>query len=208
CPGCITVLRRILLLILDAQRSVRMSQVKCLSCGTESNKMDEIMDISLEILHANSLKEALGRFFQVEVLDGNNKYNCEKCKKLSAAHKQLSIIQAPNVLVIQLKRFEDVFGGKIDRNIISEEHLGLTGHMSRDSQDPRPEYTLFGSIVHSGYSQDSGHYYAYVKDANARWYCCNDAHVSATTIQAVLSEKVYMLFFFFGAIQDQSEAKK
>ncbi|KAH9288784.1 hypothetical protein KI387_032901, partial [Taxus chinensis] len=105
--------------------------------------MDEIMDISLEILHANSLKEPLGRFLQVEVLDGNNKYNCEKCKKLSAAHKQLSIIQAPNVLVIQLKRFEDVFGGKIDRNIISEEHLGLTGHMSRDSQDPRPEYTLF-----------------------------------------------------------------
>ncbi|KAH9292230.1 hypothetical protein KI387_042585, partial [Taxus chinensis] len=83
------------------------SQVKCLSCGTESNKMDEIMDISLEILHANPLKEPLGRFLQVEVLDGNNKYNCEKCKKLSAAHKQLSIIQAPNVLVIQLKSFED-----------------------------------------------------------------------------------------------------
>jgi len=30
-------------------------------------------------------------------------------------------------------------------------------------QDPRPEYKLFGTIVHSGYSQESGHYYAYIK---------------------------------------------
>ncbi|XP_057861239.2 ubiquitin carboxyl-terminal hydrolase 25 isoform X1 [Cryptomeria japonica] len=174
---------------------VLQSQVRCLSCGAESNKMDDIMDISLEILHASSLKEALGRFFQVESLDGNNKYSCEKCKKLSAARKQLSIIQAPNVLVIQLKRFEDVFGGKIDRNIIFEEHLELANYMARTIQDSRPEYSLFGTIVHSGCLQDSGHYYAYVKDANARWYCCNDAHVSAATIQAVLSEKVYILFF-------------
>lgn len=54
------------------------SQVKCLSCGTESNKVDEIMDISLDVLHSNSLKDALQRFFQPEVLDGNNKYKCER----------------------------------------------------------------------------------------------------------------------------------
>ena len=54
------------------------SQVKCLSCGNESNKVDEIMDISLDVLHSNSLKDALQRFFQPEVLDGNNKYRCER----------------------------------------------------------------------------------------------------------------------------------
>lgn len=30
-------------------------------------------------------------------------------------------------------------------------------------QDQQPEYNLFGTIVHSGYSPDSGHYYAYIK---------------------------------------------
>lgn len=30
-------------------------------------------------------------------------------------------------------------------------------------QDLHPEYTLFGSIVHSGFSPESGHYYAYIK---------------------------------------------
>lgn len=54
------------------------SQVKCLSCGNESNKVDDMMDISLDVLLSNSLKEALQKFFQPEVLDGNNKYKCEK----------------------------------------------------------------------------------------------------------------------------------
>jgi len=54
------------------------NQVKCLSCGAESNKVDEIMDISLDVLHSSSLKDALQKFFQPEILDGNNKYKCDK----------------------------------------------------------------------------------------------------------------------------------
>ncbi|KAJ7948873.1 Ubiquitin carboxyl-terminal hydrolase [Quillaja saponaria] len=171
------------------------SQVKCLSCGNESNKVDEIMDISLDVLHSNSLKEAMQKFFLPEVLDGNNKYKCDNCKKLVAAKKQMSILQAPNVLVIQLKRFEGMFGSKIDKAVTFEEILVLSSFMCKASQDPQPEYKLFGTIVHSGYSLESGHYYAYIKDAMGRWYCCNDSFVSLSTLQEVLSEKVYILFF-------------
>uniref|UniRef100_A0A2P2J9K5 Ubiquitin carboxyl-terminal hydrolase n=2 Tax=Rhizophora mucronata TaxID=61149 RepID=A0A2P2J9K5_RHIMU len=171
------------------------SQVKCLSCNSESNKVDEIMDISLDVLHSSSLKDAMQKFFKPEILDGNNKYKCENCKKLVAAMKQMSILQAPNILVIQLKRFEGVFGGKIDKPIAFEEVLVLSNFMCKTSQDTRPEYNLFGTIVHSGYSPESGHYYAYIKDAMGRWYCCNDSYVTLSTLQDVLSEKVYILFF-------------
>ncbi|XP_042479169.1 ubiquitin carboxyl-terminal hydrolase 25-like isoform X2 [Macadamia integrifolia] len=171
------------------------SQVKCLSCGAESNKTDDIMDISLDLFQSNSLKEAMQRFFQSEILDGSNKYKCEKCKKLVPARKQMSILKAPNVLVIQLKRFEGIHGGKIDRPIAFEEVLVLSSYMCKATQDPCPEYNLFGTIVHSGYSPESGHYYAYIKDAIGRWYCCNDSQVSLSTLQEVLSEKVYILFF-------------
>lgn len=171
------------------------SQVKCLSCGAESNKVDEIMDISLDILQSTSLKDAMQKFFRPEVLDGNNKYKCENCKKLVVARKQMSIYEAPNILVIQLKRFEGIFGGKIDKVVAFEEVLVLSSFMCKASQDPQPEYNLFGTIVHSGISPESGHYYAYIKDAMNRWYCCNDSHVSVTTLQEVLSEKVYILFF-------------
>ncbi|KAE8692234.1 Ubiquitin carboxyl-terminal hydrolase 25 [Hibiscus syriacus] len=171
------------------------SQVKCLGCGGESNKVDEIMDISLDILNSGSLKEAMHKFFQPEVLDGNNKYKCDNCKKLAAARKQLSIGQAPNILVIQLKRFEGILGAKIDRLITFDEVLVLSSFMSKASQNPQPVYKLFGTIVHSGYSPESGHYYAYIKDAMGRWYCCNDSFVSLSTLQEVLSEKAYILFF-------------
>ncbi|KAJ0264049.1 Ubiquitin carboxyl-terminal hydrolase 25 [Hirschfeldia incana] len=171
------------------------SQVKCLSCGAESNKADEIMDISLEISNSSSVKESLQKFFQPEILDGNNKYKCESCKKLVTARKQMSVLQAPNILVIQLKRFEGIFGGKIDKPISFGEILFLSTFMSKSSKDPQPEYKLFGIIVHSGFSPESGHYYAYVKDSLNRWYCCNDASVTHSTLQEVLSEKAYILFF-------------
>ncbi|KAL3508880.1 hypothetical protein ACH5RR_028281 [Cinchona calisaya] len=171
------------------------SQVKCLSCGAESNKVDDIMDISLDILHSGSLKDALQCFFRPEILDGNNKYKCDNCKKLVAARKQMSILQAPNVLVIQLKRFEGIFGGKVDKAIAFEEVLVLSSYMFKGTQDLHPEYRLCGTIVHSGFSPDSGHYYAYIKDAMCRWYCCNDSYVTLSSLQEVLSEKVYVLFF-------------
>ncbi|XP_021595903.1 ubiquitin carboxyl-terminal hydrolase 25 isoform X2 [Manihot esculenta] len=142
------------------------SQVKCLSCDSESNKVDEIMDISLDVLHSNSLREAMQKFFQPEILDGSNKYRCESCKKLVTARKQMSILQAPNILVIQLKRFEGIFGGKIDKAIAFEEVLVLSNFMCKGSQD-----------------------------AMGRWYCCNDSYVTLSTLQDVLSEKVYILFF-------------
>ncbi|KAL2331172.1 hypothetical protein Fmac_018753 [Flemingia macrophylla] len=171
------------------------SQVKCLCCGYESNKVDEIMDISLDVFHSNSLKDSMQKFFQPEVLDGNNKYKCDSCKKLVAAKKQMSILQAPNILVIQLKRFEGILGGKIDKAVAFEEVLVLSSFMCKASQDPQPEYKLFGTIVHSGYSPESGHYYSYIKDAMGRWYCCDDSCVTVATLQEVLSEKVYILFF-------------
>ncbi|GAU19079.1 hypothetical protein TSUD_99410 [Trifolium subterraneum] len=171
------------------------SQVKCLCCGYESNKVDEIMDISLDVFHSNSLRDSMQKFFQPEVLDGNNKYKCDGCKKLVAAKKQMSILQAPNILVIQLKRFEGILGGKIDKIVGFEEVMVLSSFMCKTSQDPQPEYKLFGTIVHSGYSPESGHYYAYIKDAMGRWYCCDDSIVTLASLQEVLSEKVYILFF-------------
>jgi ubiquitin carboxyl-terminal hydrolase 36/42 len=55
-----------------------LSQVKCLECKGESNKTDEIMDISLDLPGSSSVADALSRFFHPETLDGANKYCCER----------------------------------------------------------------------------------------------------------------------------------
>ncbi|KAL6609682.1 hypothetical protein ACP70R_039651 [Stipagrostis hirtigluma subsp. patula] len=166
-----------------------LSQVKCLVCKGESNKTDEIMDISLDLPGCSSVGDALAGFFRPEILEGANKYSCERCKKLTSARKQMFVLRAPKVLVIQLKRFEGINGGKINRNIEFKENLVLSDFIYNKNQDPPPVYNLFGCIVHSGLSQESGHYYAYVKDSVGRWYCCNDSHVSLSSSQDVLSQK-------------------
>ncbi|KAL9268898.1 Ubiquitin carboxyl-terminal hydrolase 25-like protein [Drosera capensis] len=173
---------------------VLRSQVRCTVCGAKSNKDDDMMDVSLGIAGTNSVMDAMRKFFQAEDLDGENKYGCEKCKKLVKAKKQLYILQAPNVLVLHLKRF---VGGqeKIDKDIAFQETMVLSSFMSKASQDPCPEYSLCGTIVHVGKSTNSGHYFAYIKDTLGKWYCCNDSDVTISTLQKVLSEKVYILFF-------------
>ena len=38
-----------------------------------------------------------------------------------------------------------------------------------------------------------------MQDAFGRWYCCNDSHVSLSSSQDVLSEKVYILFYMLSS---------
>lgn len=94
-------------------------QVKCTVCSHCSNTYDPFLDLSLEIVRADSLTKALARFTAVESLDGNNKYYCSRCKKKVPALKQFTVDKAPNVLTIQFKRFSGTgsSGGKLDKKI-------------------------------------------------------------------------------------------
>ena len=53
-----------------------------------------------------------------EALDGANKYKCPKQQKAVRAVKRMTVDAAPNVLMIQLKRFEFSFSGhKISKKV-------------------------------------------------------------------------------------------
>lgn len=58
---------------------------------------------------AATLQAALQHFTAAEVLDGANRYRCPKNGELVRAQKRITIEEAPNVLVVHLKRF-DFFG--------------------------------------------------------------------------------------------------
>ncbi|PHT43706.1 hypothetical protein CQW23_17731 [Capsicum baccatum] len=168
---------------------VKDSQVKFLSCGAESNKVDEIMDISLDVSHSSSLKDALQKYFQPEVWMETSSTSARKIGDSKEANVNSSSTKCSR------HSAQGIYGGMIDKSIAFEEVLVLSSYMCKGSQDLHPEYNLFGTIVHSGFSPDSGHYYAYIKDAVGRWYCCNGSYVSLSTLQDVLSEKVFILFF-------------
>ena len=53
-----------------------------------------------------------------EALDGQNKYKCPKQQKAVRAIKRMTVDRAPNVLMIQLKRFEfSLSGHKISKKV-------------------------------------------------------------------------------------------
>ena len=40
-----------------------------------------------------------------------------------------------------------------------------------------------------------GHYFAYVKNANGKWYCFNDTNVKEINEKDIVSNKAYSLFY-------------
>ena len=56
-------------------------------------------------------------------------------------------------------------------------------------------YELYGVCNHSG-SVLGGHYTAYIKNANNKWYHCNDTFVTEVPIiESIISPKAYVLFY-------------
>lgn len=53
--------------------------------------------------------------------------------------------------------------------------MDLNSYMS--PSDGNVVYDLYGVIVHSQYSKDTGHYVSYVKTCDESWYSCDDHNV-------------------------------
>jgi len=172
------------------------SQVKCLHCNHESNTFDPMMDLNIDIKDCSNIMQGLQRSVRPDRLDGENKYFCEKCRTKRVAQKRGNIHKEPNVLTLQLKRFDftRMFGGKVCKEISFPEKLNIRPFMSQSQGEP-VGYQLYGVLVHSGFSCNSGHYYCYVRAANGTWYEMNDNRVAQVGLQTVLRAQAYILFY-------------
>ncbi|XP_020233591.1 ubiquitin carboxyl-terminal hydrolase 15 [Cajanus cajan] len=173
------------------------SKVKCLNCNHESERYENIMDLTLEILGwVESLEDALTQFTSPEDLDGENMYRCGRCTTYVRARKQLSIHEAPNILTIVLKRFQEGRYGKINKCITFPEMLDMIPFMTGTGDIP-PLYMLYAVVVHLDTlnASFSGHYVSYVKDLQGNWHRIDDTEVQPVLINQVMSEGAYILFY-------------
>ena len=192
------------------------SRVTCGECDYNSDTLDRILDLSIDIFGVNSVRDALRKFVAVDHLKGANKYKCEKwvplvergislsqlhdrCKKSVLAEKQFTIHEAPTVLTIHLKRFSPM-GRKIGHPIRYDERLSLQPYMSDGAFGP--SYSLYGVICHAGGGPNSGHYYAHVKDATGIWYEMNDESVTRIGGPPLSLKNAYVLFY----VRDRGQA--
>ncbi|KAB2043711.1 hypothetical protein ERO13_D01G030100v2 [Gossypium hirsutum] len=173
------------------------SKVKCLRCSHESERYENIMDLTLEIYGwVESLEDALTQFTTPEDLDGENMYRCGRCAGYARARKQLRIHEAPNILTIVLKRFQEGKYGKINKCITFPDMLDMVPFMTGTGDIP-PLYMLYAVVVHLDTlnASFSGHYVSYVKDLRGNWFRIDDTEVHPVSMSQVMSEDAYILFY-------------
>lgn len=171
------------------------SQVQCMKCSARSNTYDPFMDLSLDIKNVYTVEDALAKFVKAETLDSDNAYKCDKCQQKVPAQKRFSIHKTPNVLTLQLNRFDyHRMAGKINRHIQFPEKLNIRPYMSQKQGEPI-YYYLYGVLIHSGFHCNSGHYYCYVKAPSKTWYLMNDSMVQTVPASRVFQAEAYLLFY-------------
>ena len=137
--------------------------------------------IQLEIKGFDNIHDSLKNYFKTEIMDGDNKINCEICKIKRTCHKHLIFKSLPNIFVIILKRFEFDYNTmlkyKLNKYFEFPFKLDMKNYLIENHIEVNTEYELTGITIHYGVA-DFGHYYDLIKGPDGKWYKFNDISVS------------------------------
>jgi ubiquitin carboxyl-terminal hydrolase 8 len=174
------------------------SSIECPKCGFKKIVRDPFMILSVAIPRSSgysvSLMTCLTAFTEREVLDRNNQWKCDGCKKPVQATKQMGVYQCSPILIIHLKRFEGV--GYSARKISTPVDYpdSLDSRRFTTSREGAT-YRLTGAVFHSG-TMGGGHYTSAVLDqAENRWYYYNDSSARPVDTREAHSSNAYILFY-------------
>ncbi|XP_068615482.1 ubiquitin carboxyl-terminal hydrolase 2-like [Brachionichthys hirsutus] len=176
------------------------SSVTCTVSGSRSTMFDPFWDLSIPVAQKNSgevtLKDCLRLFTKEDVLDGEEKPTCDRCKARRRCTKRFSVQKFPQILVLHLKRFSD---SKIRASKLSTyvnfplKELDLREFATESGE--HAVYNLYAVSNHLG-SALGGHYTAYCRHpALGEWYSYNDSRVSPVSSSQVRSSNAYVLFY-------------
>jgi ubiquitin carboxyl-terminal hydrolase 7 len=167
--------------------------ISCINVAYESSRVEDFWDVQLNVSGNKNMLESFKDYIQVEKLDGENQYFAGDEYKLQDANKGVIFMSFPDVLHLQLKRFEyDVQRDtmmKINDLYEFPEEFDAAPYLDRDADKSQSwEYQLHGVLVHSG-DLNAGHYYAFIKpNKDGWWYKYDDDKVTKATKREALDE--------------------
>ncbi|RXN07940.1 ubiquitin carboxyl-terminal hydrolase 2-like isoform X1 [Labeo rohita] len=176
------------------------SSLTCSECGYCSTVFDPFWDLSLPIAKKGygevSLMDCMRLFTKEDVLDGDEKPTCYRCKARRRCTKKFTVQKFPKILVLHLKRFSEarVRTSKLSTFVnFPMKDLDLREFASDRSSSA--VYNLYAVSNHSGTTM-GGHYTAYCcNPENGEWYTYNDSRVTPMSASQVRSSDAYVLFY-------------
>ncbi|CDQ75171.1 ubiquitin carboxyl-terminal hydrolase 2 isoform X1 [Oncorhynchus mykiss] len=175
------------------------SSLTCSTCGYCSTVFDPFWDLSLPIAKKGygevSLMDCVSLFTKEDVLDGDEKPTCYRCKARRRCTKKFTVQKFPKILVLHLKRFSEARRTSKLSTFVNfpMEKLDLREFASENSINA--VYNLYAVSNHSGTTM-GGHYTAYCRNpTSGEWYTFNDSRVSPMSSSQVRSSDAYVLFY-------------
>jgi ubiquitin carboxyl-terminal hydrolase 2/21 len=148
------------------------------------------------IIQNPSLTDCFDLYFEEEILDKDNMVLNEKTQLKVEAVKKLMVWSFPDILVIDIKRFNHYNYTRKNQVLVNFplENLDLSEYVIGYNKHSY-KYDLYGVCNHSG-STLGGHYTSFVKNANGKWYHFNDTRVTEVSdLNHIVSPKAYCFFY-------------
>ncbi|KAI0857547.1 ubiquitin carboxyl-terminal hydrolase [Xylaria cubensis] len=200
------------------------NQTTCQNCGGVTNAVESFLDLSLgleNLARKKSKKEpkiepylTLQDCLDEEYIKSDKcEYRCRNCNSSQQARRDHSIKLLPNVLSVQLKRFEfkqgsrDRAASKIRTKVQFPLQLNMLPYTTRGqtengggSQELSRSciYDLLSVVEHVG-EIDTGHYVSYCR-VGEQWFSFNDHRVELAKKSDVLGSQAYLLFYIIRSL--------
>jgi ubiquitin C-terminal hydrolase len=176
-------------------------QVSQLEHATSGKKLSMVPEpyfiINLPIPENNkspTLLDCFDKYVEPEILDGDNCVTDEETGVKVPAKKSMMFWNFPNILAIDIKRFNAMNRKNQIMIDFPLENLNLSKYVIGYNKDSFI-YDLYGVCNHSG-SVMGGHYTSFVKNANGKWYHYNDTSVAEVSMaQQIITPKAYCFFY-------------
>ena len=178
--------------------AIHVSEISELDTGKQLKITPEpyfMIDLPIPIDNKSpSLIDCFDYYVEGEILKDENAWYNEDTKEKINIKKKIQFWSFPNILVIDLKRFNE--RGQKNQILVTFpfDDLDLSKYVIGYKKNSYI-YELYGVCNHSG-GVLGGHYTSYVKNANGKWYHFNDTSVSeVAVINSIISPKAYCLFY-------------
>ncbi|ORZ09516.1 hypothetical protein BCR42DRAFT_441582 [Absidia repens] len=169
----------------------RRSQLRCRSCNAKSDTFGNILSFSIDLQKATPVYSALEDFIKVDIIGDNDPDTIYLCNSNSPWITTLSLCAFETFYL----RFTCGYMQKANKDIKYDEVLDMAPYVSEDVYCPSTAHQLYAVLVLLGHRCDWGHYFAYVKAPHGNWFRMDDEQVSPESLDEVLSQQVYMLFY-------------